>query len=181
MILVGCNRSGVMWSSMDRSGCDRFGWIGLRWGVIGLGGSVFGGDAISVVVQDIWRCRCWGAIGWIDNSLFFLSLYLSLCTSDLEMVCSENRNVKPYPGQSLILHGQLKWFYGKFYFSCATKHALRCKTISWNGFTPKQMEPKLLGLRLDIVYFIKNWKYCNKTIFKCMNSIVGPIFNIFFS
>ena len=84
-----------------------------RWGVIGLGaidlgGSIFSGDAISVVVRDIWRRRCWGAIGWIGNSLFFLFLYLSLCVFDSEMVCSENRNVKPFSGQSLILHGQLK-------------------------------------------------------------------------
>ena len=25
----------------------------------------------------------------------------------------------------------------------------------------------------------KNWKYCNKIIFKCVDSIVEPIFNIF--
>ena len=113
-----------------------------------LGGLVWG-DAISMVVRDIWRCRCWGAgsagAGVRSGgsvTLSSLSLYLSLCAFDPEMVYSENRNVKPFSGQSLILHGQLKWFYGKFYFPCATKHALRCKTISWNGFTPKQTEPK---------------------------------------
>ena len=46
---------------MMRSSVDRSGWIGLRWGTIGMGGSVFGGDAISVVVRDIWRRWCWGA------------------------------------------------------------------------------------------------------------------------
>ena len=32
---------------------------------------------------------------------------------------------------------------------------------------------------LDITYFTEteNWKYCSKIIFKCVNSIVGPIFN----
>ena len=25
----------------------------------------------------------------------------------------------------------------------------------------------------------ENWKHCSKIIFKCVNSIVGPIFNIF--
>ena len=26
-------------------------------------------------------------------------------------------------------------------------------------------------------YFAENWKYCNKIIFKCVNSAVRPIFN----
>ena len=30
---------------------------------------------------------------------------------------------------------------------------------------------------LDIAYFVKNWKHCSKTNFKCVNSVVGPIFN----
>ena len=36
-----------------------FGWIVLRWGAIGLGGSIFSGDVISVVVRDIWQRQCW--------------------------------------------------------------------------------------------------------------------------
>ena len=28
---------------------------------------------------------------------------------------------------------------------------------------------------LDTTYFAENWKYCSKIIFKCVNSIVGPI------
>ena len=150
-ISMGCNRSGVMRSSVDRFGCDRSRWIDLRWGAIGLGwcnlrwislgGSIFGGDAILVVVRDIWWRRCWGAIscGWIDN---FLSLSLSLRVWDPKMVWSENRNVNQFSGQSHKTHGQLKCFSGKFYFPCATKHAVRCKIISWNGFTPKQTQPK---------------------------------------
>ena len=30
---------------------------------------------------------------------------------------------------------------------------------------------------LDTSYFAENWKYCNKIIFKCINSAVRPIFN----
>ena len=30
---------------------------------------------------------------------------------------------------------------------------------------------------LDTAYFVENWKHCSKIIFKCVNSIVGPIFN----
>ena len=30
---------------------------------------------------------------------------------------------------------------------------------------------------LDTTYFAKNWKYCSKIIFKCVNSVVWPIFN----
>ena len=25
--------------------------------------------------------------------------------------------------------------------------------------------------------FVENWKHCSKIIFKCVNSVVGPIFN----
>ena len=38
----------------------------------------------------------------------------------------------------------------------------------------------LLSVRLDTTYFCWNWKHCNKIIFKCVNSTVGPIFNFFF-
>ena len=47
-ISLGCNRSRVMRSSVDRYGVMR-----------SSGGSVFGGDAILVVVRDIWRRQCW--------------------------------------------------------------------------------------------------------------------------
>ena len=56
---------------------------------------------------------------------------------------------------------------------------------------------KLVGLRtyqnvslqirvcLDIAYYwklkTKNWKHCNKIIFKCVNSSVGPNFKVDFS
>ena len=30
-------------------------------------------------------------------------------------------------------------------------------------------------------FFAEKWKYCSKIIFKCINSIVRPIFNIFFN
>ena len=33
---------------------------------------------------------------------------------------------------------------------------------------------------LDNAYFAENWKYCNKIIFKCMNSAVWLIFNKIF-
>ena len=56
---------------------------------------------------------------------------------------------------------------------------------------PQQSFPRLnLDLRLKMLQFepiwielillklkIKNWKYCNKIIFKCVNSIMRPIFN----
>ena len=32
-------------------------------------------------------------------------------------------------------------------------------------------------VRLDIVYFAESWKYDSKIIFKCVNSVVRPIFN----
>ena len=37
----------------------------------------------------------------------------------------------------------------------------------------------ILRVHLDRTYFaeIENWKHYNKIIFKCMNSVMGPIFN----
>ena len=35
----------------------------------------------------------------------------------------------------------------------------------------------LLIFRLNTIYFAENWKHCNKIIFKCVNSTMGPIFN----
>ena len=81
----------------------------------------------------------WGRVPVISS----LSLSLSLSTRlSPEMVWSENRNVKQFSGQSHNIYGQMKCFSRKFYFPCATKHTVRCKIISWNGFTPKQMQPK---------------------------------------
>ena len=36
-----------------------------------------------------------------------------------------------------------------------------------------------IRVRLDITYFAENCKHCSKIIFKCVNSTVEPIFNIF--
>ena len=116
-----------------------------------LGGSVFDDDAISVGcdwsrVRSRWWCDLDGGAGAGVRSVLggsvTLSLSLSLHVWDPEMVCRENRNINQFPGQSHKTHGQLKCFSGKFYFPCVTKHVLRCKIISWNGFTPKQTQPK---------------------------------------
>ena len=115
------------WSSDYREGEDWCEWLSsvieLPWG--------------RGLVWVTTRCE-W--VRWSPLSLF-LSLFLSLCIWDPEMVCSENRNVNQFPGQSHKTHGQLKCFSRKFYFPCATKHTVRCKIISWNGFTPKQTHP----------------------------------------
>ena len=38
----------------------------------------------------------------------------------------------------------------------------------------------LFGYNLFLLKLkIENWKYCNKIIFKCVKSTMGPIFNIF--
>ena len=41
----------------------------------------------------------------------------------------------------------------------------------------KNREIWLLWICLDWAYCCWNWKYCSKISFKCVNSIVGPIFN----
>ena len=46
-------------------------------------------------------------------------------------------------------------------------------------FCPHLCRP--ISAYLDMVYLVEYWKYCNKIIFKYINSTVGPIFNeIFF-
>ena len=112
-----------------------FGRISLQWWC-NLGG-----------VRSRWWCDLDGGAGArvrsiLGGSVTLSSFSLSLRVWDLEMVCSENRNVNQFPGLSHKTHGQLKCFSEKFYFPCITKHALRCKIISWNGFTPKQTQHK---------------------------------------
>ena len=34
-----------------------------------------------------------------------------------------------------------------------------------------------LRICLETAYFAKNWKHYNKIIFKCINSVMRPIFN----
>ena len=34
---------------------------------------------------------------------------------------------------------------------------------------------RILRVCLDTIYFAKNWKYCSKIIFKCVNSTVEPM------
>ena len=41
----------------------------------------------------------------------------------------------------------------------------------------KRKSKCILKVRLDTTYFTENLKYCSKIIFKCVNNIVGPIFN----
>ena len=37
------------------------------------------------------------------------------------------------------------------------------------------------SVRIQLILLkTENWKHCNKIIFKCVNSAVGPIFNIYF-
>ena len=125
--------SEVRWG---RSCVDR------RWGVVKLRNESTGKG------NSPWVC-VWVELGlpWGRGSVWVrcsLSLSLSLSLShvwDPKMVCSENRNVNQFPGQSHKTHSQLKCFSEKFYFPCATKHIVMCKIISWNGFMPKQMQP----------------------------------------
>ena len=34
-----------------------------------------------------------------------------------------------------------------------------------------------IRIHLDTAYFVENWKYCSKIIFKCVHNTVGPIFS----
>ena len=116
--------------------------LGLLWGrgsvwVTELSNRTTVRERIGVSDNSVWVSE---SVRWSPLSLF-LSLFLCLRVWDPKMVCSENRNVNQFPGQSHKTHGQLKCFSRKFYFPCATKHTVRCKIISWNGFMPKQTHP----------------------------------------
>ena len=47
---------------------------------------------------------------------------------------------------------------------------------------PSSKSSLLYGvIRYCLLLKIKNWKYCNKIIFKCVNSTVGPNFEVIFA
>ena len=64
-----------------------------------------------------------------------------------------------------------------------TVHALKKKkkrdgNVKMKMWTLVSTETKCsLRVRLDWAYFYWNWKHYSKIIFKCVNCIVGPIFN----
>ena len=58
-------------------------------------------------------------------------------------------------------------------FTCfSIKKKKKRRNATW-----KRKSKRILKVRLDTAYFIENLKYCSKIIFKCVNNIVGPIFN----
>ena len=61
---------------------------------------------------------------------------------------------------------RILFYYIKWHFILSFKILLLC---NW-----------WLRIRLNTTYFAENWKYYNKIIFKCVNSDIEPIFNIFF-
>ena len=86
--------------------------------------------------------------GAISNSTArSLSLCLRVCESFLSLRVFENDlkvklKLKIFFGSRGLFYSQSKWFFGKLYFPCATKHTVSCKRISWNRFQPKQIQPK---------------------------------------
>ena len=84
-----------------------------------------------------------------------ISLSLSVCASvspfslsvslfaHLQNNLKVKQKLKIFSGSKGLFYGQSKWFSGKLYFPCATKHTVSCKRISWNRFQPKQTQPKM--------------------------------------
>ena len=63
------------------------------------------------------------------------------------------------------------FFLRKYFYNSEHEQNRKClEFLKW---------PNILRVRLDRTYFAEteNWKHCSKIIFKCMNSIVRPIFN----
>ena len=87
-----------------------------------------------------WRCRRHDL-----GSFFFLSrvlsLSLSLCASDPEMVWSENLSFKPFSWSKPHFTRSTSNNYRKIYFPCATKHPNLRKSISRSGLKSKQTQP----------------------------------------
>ena len=71
-----------------------------------------------------------------------LSLSLSLCVSDPEIVWSENLSFKPFPWSKPHFSKSTSNNFRKIYFSCATKHSHFRKSISGSDLKPKQTQPK---------------------------------------
>ena len=138
---VGHSLGGLISSWRDLAGGSIGGFV--AWSELSpVLGCAIGKECVWERMEStVWERSEWGDLFSLSLSLS-LSLSFSLCASDPEMFCSENKNVNHFSGQSHKTHGQWKCFSGKFYFPCATKYTVRCKIISWNGFTPKQTQPK---------------------------------------
>ena len=63
--------------------------------------------------------------------------------------------------------------------STSTSSSSNYHNVSLFNLPPKQNFKWMSSFKmcLDIVYFAKNWKNCNKIIFKRVNSAVESIFN----
>ena len=152
-----------VWVDRSSVGCDWSRWIGLRWWCD------LGGGARYMTVPVL------GCDRWIGNSLFFLSLYLSLCASDSEMVWSENFHFKPFPGQSLILHGQLKIFSEKFIFHVQPNTYIYEKTfpeVIWSQNKHSLSVSK--WLMLNLTHPIWEVLFLSKTITSNFYQIPSP-------
>ena len=119
----------ILWCDLER--CDltmrsrrddipsAISWCKLYGAILRLAG------ASLTACLGLWRWSELDGASPISLSLVFLcalSLSLSLSLSlfaclSPEIICSENRSAKYFPGQSHKTHGQLKLFSGKFCFS----------------------------------------------------------------
>ena len=79
---------------------------------------------------------------WEWASFFILSLSLSLSLHFDEAGNGLKWKCKPIFGSKCKNRWSNEIVFRKIYFSCATKHTVTRKTISWNAFTPKQTQPK---------------------------------------
>ena len=81
-------------------------------------------------------------LGFLSFLSRALSLSLSLCVSDPEIVWSENLSFKPFPWSKPHFSKSTSNNFRKIYFSCATKHPHFWKSISGSDLKSKQTQPK---------------------------------------
>ena len=126
-----------------------------RWVEGEIARSARSSGAVRGVVGEIWCVRSsdWssGFADDVDGMIWAsspssrarsLSLSLSLCVSDPEIVWSENLSFKPFPWSKPHFSKSTSNNFRKIYFSCATKHPHFRKSISGSDLKPKQTQPK---------------------------------------
>ena len=85
-------------------------------------------------------CDLGSGFAGVEGSSLSLSLSLSLCASDPEMVWSENFYFKPFPRSKPYFTRSTSNTFRKIYFPCVTKHPHLRKSIFRSNLKPKQTQ-----------------------------------------
>ena len=100
--------------------------------------------------------------------LLYLALILTFFPRLIEV--SVISIVVQFIGSSSAFNGDIQGLFG----DCLIKVSVISIIVQ---FIPLVLSVETFRVYLDTAYFVKNWKYYSKIIFKCVNNVVKLIFN----